>query len=167
MAIREILELGHPLLGEACQRVADPRGAGRIVTDLRDTLAAFRARHGFGRGIAAPQIGCRERVIYVDVPGELTGALINPRIDHESAERFELWDDCFSFPNLMVRVSRAVEVRLHYQDENGAARALGARGAFSELLQHEIDPLDGVLAVERAVHPGAFATRAEWERRYR
>ena len=167
MAVREILELGHPLLGEACQRVADPRGAGRIVSDLGDTLRAFRARHGFGRGIAAPQIGCRERVIFVDVPGELTGGLINPRIDHESAERFELWDDCFSFPGLMVRVARAVEVRLHYQDESGAARALSARGALAELLQHEIDHLDGVLAVARAVGPASFATRAEWERRYR
>ena len=64
----------------------------------------------------------------------------------------------------MVRVSRATQIRVEYEDDRGLARTLEADGALSELLQHEIDHLDGILAVQRAISPEAFATRAEWER---
>ena len=93
-------------------------------------------------------------------------ALVNPEIIWASDALMELWDDCFSFPNLMVRVSRAVEVRVEYLDERGMKRTVHAEGDLSELLQHEIDHLDGILAVERATSPHAFATRAEWERQF-
>ena len=97
-------------------------------------------------------------------PTGFTSALVNPEIVWASPARMELWDDCFSFPDLMVRVSRAVSVRVEYLDERGTKRAVSAEGDLSELLQHEIDHLDGVLAVERATGPQAFATRAEWAR---
>jgi peptide deformylase len=67
----------------------------------------------------------------------------------------------------MVRVSRAVRVRVDYLDTDGLNQTLEAEDALSELLQHEIDHLDGVLAVQRAISPQAFATRAEWERMLR
>jgi peptide deformylase len=58
---------------------------------------------------------------------------------------------------------RTAEVK----DEHGVACTLDAQGDLSELLQHEIDHLDGVLAVQRAMTPTAFCIRAEWKRRYR
>jgi peptide deformylase len=164
MAVRDILQLGDPLLHLECREV-DGRDVGRVVQDLADTLAAFRTRSGFGRAIAAPQIGVWQRVIFVSVPDGFTGALINPRIEHASSERFELWDDCFSFPDLMVRVSRAVEVRVAYFDERGVSHTIDARRELSELLQHEVDHLDGILATQRAVSPLGFSTRDEWHRR--
>jgi peptide deformylase len=95
------------------------------------------------------------------------GPLINPSIVRASGSRFELWDDCFSFPDLLVRVSRAAEIRVEYQDDRGSRQTLEAQGDLSELLQHEIDHLDGILAVQRAISPQSFATRSEWERRLR
>jgi peptide deformylase len=83
-----------------------------------------------------------------------------------SAETFELWDDCFSFPDLMVRVRRSISVRLRYQEESGAWTVLEATGAFSELIQHEMDHLDGILAVDRAIDRNSFCTRAEWAGRH-
>ena len=68
------------------------------------------------------------------------------------------------FPNLMVRVSRAVEIEVEYLDSDGIKQKLKAGGDLSELLQHEIDHLDGMLAIQRAVSSTAFATRAEWQR---
>jgi peptide deformylase len=73
-----------------------------------------------------------------------------------------MWDDCFSFPDLLVWLERHQAVRVRYEDENGAAQILEAEGAFSELLQHEIDHLEGVLAVDRALGPNAFCTREEY-----
>jgi len=77
-----------------------------------------------------------------------------------------LWDDCFSFPDLLVRLERAERVGVRYEDEQGRTQILEAEGAFSELLQHEIDHLDGVLAVDRALDRNSFCTREEWRRRH-
>jgi peptide deformylase len=37
-------------------------------------------------------------------------------------------------------------------------------GPMAELLQHEIDHLDGILAVDRASGLDPFAFRSEWEK---
>jgi peptide deformylase len=168
MPKREILQLGNPALLEKCAPIADLTSAETqsIIRDLSDTLSGFRQATGFGRGIAAPQIGVLKRVIFVRMqPAGFTSAMVNPEIVWTSDARFELWDDCFSFPDLMVRVSRARQIRVEYKDERGADQIIEAEGDLSELLQHEIDHLDGILAVERAISPRAFSTRAELQRR--
>lgn len=164
---REILQLGNPLLWQKSIAIADTRSTESrdLARDLSDTLAVFRANSGFGRGIAAPQLGVLKRVIFIRMqPDGFCGALFNPQISWASDEMFELWDDCFSFPDLMVRVSRAARIRVDFQDDHGQRKMLEAEGDLSELLQHEIDHLDGILALQRAVSPQAFATRAEWRR---
>jgi peptide deformylase len=159
MPVREILQLGDPRLHERCAEVTAPIAG--TLRDLADTLADFRTRTGFGRGIAAPQIGVPLRAIFIRMPDGFAGALVNPRIEWMSPERFELWDDCFSFPDLLVRVSRSIAVRVAYLDEQGRSHVIDAREQpFSELLQHELDHLDGILATQKAVSPTAFATRA-------
>ncbi len=168
MSKLDILQLGDPTLHQVCAPVdARAPSTAALVRDLADTLAAFRAGHGFGRAIAAPQVGALARVIVVRVPGGFEAALHNPTIDARSAETFELWDDCFSFPELMVRVRRHVAVTVSWDDEHGARRRVDAERDLAELLQHEIDHLDGILAVDRAVDARALCTRAEWLRRYR
>ena len=77
--------------------------------------------------------------------------LINPEIVEVGTEDFPVWDDCFSFPNLLVRVLRAYRIRVRYQDMRGETHEVDLEGDRAELLQHEIDHLDGVLAVDRAV----------------
>ncbi|HWN99413.1 MAG TPA: peptide deformylase [Blastocatellia bacterium] len=167
MPARDILQLGNEKLWQRSAAVDDPSSLGTetIIRDLNDTLAGFREATGFGRGIAAPQIGVLKRVIFIRMhPAGFSGALINPHVTWMSNDQIELWDDCFSFPELMVRVRRAASVRVEYIDERGEPRLIHAQGDLSELLQHEIDHLDGILAVQRAISPTAFSTRAEWER---
>lgn len=167
MSRKEILQLGNPMLWSQSAIITDVASSETrsIVQDLSDTLANFRELSGYGRGIAAPQIGVLSRLIFIRMqPVGFCGPLINPEIIWSSDARMELWDDCFSFPDLMVRVSRADQIRVAYQDERGLKQMIEAEGDLSELLQHEIDHLDGILAVDRAISPRAFATRAEWER---
>jgi peptide deformylase len=163
MPARRILQLGDPVLRWKSESVARPAEAAGVLGDLRDTLAAFRRTHGFGRGISAVQIGVPLRVIYIEFEGAVY-PLVNPEWEEMSAEKYTLWDDCFSFPNLMVKLERSVAVRLRHQEADGGWRTVEARGALSELLQHEMDHLDGVLAVDRALDRDSFATREEWER---
>lgn len=167
MPAREILQLGNERLLQESLAVDDPLSLDTrsVIRDLSETLAEFRTATGFGRGIAAPQIGVLKRVIFIRLhPVGFWGALINPNITWTSNDQIELWDDCFSFPDLMVRVRRAAAVRVEYIDEHGVPSFIEAEADLSELLQHEIDHLDGILAVQRAISPTAFATRAEWER---
>jgi len=164
MAIREILLLGNPFLRKRCRRVVTPSDPAvtTIARDLRDTLQEFRRLRGFGRGIAAPQLGSPERVIYIDY--EFSGAMINPRIVRRSRKKFLLWDDCFSFPDLIVKVERSKEINVEFVDETGTARSISASGGLAELLQHEIDHLDGVLAVDRAIDSRHIILRSEFEK---
>ncbi|MCP4684692.1 MAG: peptide deformylase [bacterium] len=169
MAVRDILQLGNPLLRQESASVADLKSEETVAAsrDLSDTLDRFQQEYGRGRGISAPQIGIPRRIIYVRMPdGRLDGPLINPEIVWGNDQRLELWDDSMSFPDLMVRVLRVGRVRVRYLDQRGESREVEAEGDLSELLQHEIDHLDGILAVQRAVGPDAFAARAEWERRF-
>ncbi len=164
MPVRDLLLLGNPLLWQPSAPVTlgGPE-VTEIIQDLAATLADFRERKGFGRAIAAPQIGRHARIVFLSA-GEAR-ALLNPTIVWRSDEQMELWDDCFSFPDLLVRVRRSVEVRVRYQDERGAEHELSARNQLSELLQHEIDHLDGVLATDRAIDARSIAMRSEVFRR--
>ncbi|HUQ95621.1 MAG TPA: peptide deformylase [Bryobacteraceae bacterium] len=166
MPARRILQLGDPLLREVSAPVRSAAEAVPVWSDLRDTLHEFQRAHGFGRGISAVQIGELKRVIYIELGGT-TYCMCNPEFADRSAQEFELWDDCFSFPDLLVRVRRSVSIRVRYQDEHSLLRTVEAAGAFSELLQHEMDHLDGVLAIDRAIDRNSFCTREEWLRRYR
>jgi peptide deformylase len=168
MPARPIRLLGDPVLWEPGREVIDFSAAElpSLVRDLDETLSDFRRRTGFGRGIAAHQIGVPRRVIFIRMlSAEFEGPLINPVITKESSERIELWDDCFSFPDLLVHVSRARFITVEYLDLRGVRCTLEARDGLSELLQHEIDHTNGILAVERAVSRKGFMLRSEWERR--
>lgn len=164
MPIHRIRQLGDPILRARCEPIAKPRSAAtRLLVDgLRETLGDFKARQGFGRGIAAPQIGAPVRLIYVEI--DEPWPLVNPEIVDIGTEDFEVWDDCFSFPDLYVRVLRAWHIRVRYQDLKGETHERELEGPLAELLQHEIDHLDGVLAVDRAHGLDPFCLREEWQR---
>ncbi len=164
MSAREILLLGNPVLRQQCTPVksAIPGDARATIQDLRDTLAQFRSQRGFGRGIAAPQIGSTQRIIYIDY--EFTGPLINPIIVRKSRKRFRLWDDCFSFPDILAYVQRNYSVEVAFLDEHGKRKSIKAEGALSELLQHEIDHINGILAIDRALDSKHIVLRSEYEK---
>ena len=171
MAVRTILQLGHPGLREVCERVANPATAEirAVVEDLADTLAYWRASTGYGRGIAAPQIGYAVRVIFLQLPGAEPWPLINPEITWRSEETIVVWDACLSFLSIFMQVERHKEIFVRYQDLCGEWQEVraGEERDLSELLQHEIDHLDGVLAIDRIPDMRTMCTREEFEKRYR
>ena|ERR1700686_726751 len=171
MAVRTVLQLGDPGLREVCARVADP-GSSEIqalAKDLADTLAYWRASTGYGRGIAAPQIGAAVRVIFLQLPGAEPWPLMNPEITWRSEEKIVVWDACLSFLSIFMQVERHKEILVRYQDLSGQWQEVraGEERDLSELLQHEIDHLDGILAVDRITDVRTMCTREEFEKRYR
>jgi peptide deformylase len=171
VAVRTVLQLGDPGLREVAARVADPASSENhvLVQDLADTLAHWRARTGYGRGIAAPQIGIARRVIFLQLPGADPWPLVNPEITWRSEEKIVVWDGCLSFLSIFMQVERHREIVVRYQDlraEWKEVRASEERD-LAELLQHEIDHLNGILAIDRVTDMRTICTRQEFEKRYR
>ena len=159
MPVREILLLGDPRLYEPSVAVdrSEVESLAAVCEDLHDTMLEFQRQHGWGRAIAAPQIGVQKRIVCMNVGRPLT--LINPVLDQHSEETREFWEDCMSFPELLVRLKNPVSCRLTYREPSWSLRSVALSGDMSELLQHEVDHLDGVLAVQRGVDDRAVVLR--------
>jgi peptide deformylase len=109
----------------------------------------YRNRLGVGRAIAAPQIGILKRIIYMHIDHPLV--LFNPGLSFPDTDMMEVWDDCMSFPGLLVRVMRHRRCRIEYMDGDWKKSSMELEGDLSELIQHENDQLDGILATMRAI----------------
>src|SRR5918995_5911867 len=173
MPVRDVLQLGNPTLREVAGPIEDPGSpeVAALVADLGDTLAYWRRTTGYGRAIAAPQIGVRKRLIFLNLGVNLgePWAMINPAIVERSEGTVVVWDACLSFLFVFCRVVRHREVTVRYQDLQGEWHELeaGVESDLSELLQHEIDHLDGVLDVDRMISPRTLCSREEFESRHR
>ncbi|MDO5445785.1 MAG: peptide deformylase [Eubacteriales bacterium] len=154
--VKEILKLGDPALYEVCSKVQkeDMPMLETWVSDLHDTLLDYRKTYGAGRAIAAPQIGIRKRLLYMLTDKEYV--FINPQLSFPDDELMEVLDDCMSFPGLCVRVMRHRRAVISYTDLQGNPCEMALEGDYSELLQHEYDHLDGILATMRAKDNKSF-----------
>jgi peptide deformylase len=164
--IKPILQLGNDMLRRKSLPVKrlHTKELDRLIEDLSDTLHDAQRKFGYGRGIAAPQIGELERVIVIDTP-EFKSPLINPKITQASKKKFEVWDSCFSF-NLafFVLVDRHYNIKVEYYNQEGKKQTINAENKLSELLQHEIDHLNGILATDRVKDTKKIMMRTEWEK---
>jgi peptide deformylase len=169
--VRAILQLGDPILRKKSHRVENPAAPEihDVIRDMADTLAHWRSATGYGRGIAAPQLGVLQRVIFLKLPAAEPWPLINPEIIARSEEKIVVWDACLSFLSIFMQVERHREITVRYQNLHGETIEVeaGEERNLSELLQHEIDHLDGILAIDRVVDVKTICTREEFEKRYR
>ncbi len=154
--VRKILLLGNEQLYEVSAEV-DKKEIGQIrniITDLHDTLMDYRSRYGAGRAIAAPQIGIQKRIIYMYLDHPVV--FINPVLKFPDNEMIEILDDCMSFPGLYVRVLRHKRCTIEFRDLDWKQCSWDLEGDLAELLQHECDHLDGIVATMRAIDSKSF-----------
>lgn len=133
--------------------------ASSLIATLRD----FRERSGFGRAISAVQVGVLKRLVAMNLGAE-PFVLINPEIVARSPETFLVWDDCLSVPDVLVRVRRHCSISLVYRDHLFRERSWrNLPPDLSELVQHEIDHLDGILMTERAEGDDGVQPLSRWQ----
>jgi peptide deformylase len=157
--LNDLLLLGDPRLYEICEPVLHKELplVQNWVADMDNVIREVKAKYHFGRAIAAPQLGIMKRVIYMNIDKPIV--FINPELVDLSEDLFELWDDCMSFPNLLVKVKRHRSLTVKYLNENWEQMTWAMEDGLSELLQHEYDHLDGILCTMRAVDDKAFKWR--------
>lgn len=148
------------------KRCVPPSNIITSVSEINEamhaTLNQFRKENGFGRAIAANQIGCPLNMIALNVPGIdiRTGqvssnkpegksnnnnkksktpsriiasslpssiTLCNPQVTWVSNNHIrEVWDDCFSFPDIMVRVRRFNNISVQFDPAPAPGQTLPA-----------------------------------------
>jgi len=156
MAISDILLIGNSLLYEKSELVQQEEIPALLPKlDLMfETILDFRKKYGAGRAFAAPQIGLMKRIICLNIDKPV--AMINPELTDLSKEMFEVWDDCMSFPNLLVKVMRHKRLTLTFYDISWQKQIWHLEDDMAELIQHEYDHLDGILATQLAIDNQSF-----------
>jgi peptide deformylase len=153
MAILDILTLPDERLKQVSEPVTDfDQGLADFIADLEETRRAGPA----AVGIAAPQVGCHQRIVIVDCSGRPKAknhghlVLINPEIVHW--EGFAVGrEGCLSVPDYTGNVIRATRLKLSARNPQGAPLTFDMEGFEARAVQHELDHLDGLLFVDRVV----------------
>ena len=158
-----VLVAGHSRLR---LRSAEVESAGPAVIEeashLIATLRDFRERSGFGRAISAVQVGVMKRLVAMNL-GAGPFILLNPEITWRSGDTFLVWDDCLSVPDVLVQVRRHCSISLTYRDHQFRLRRWNRLPHdLSELVQHEIDHLNGVLMTDLAEGEDAIQPLSRW-----
>ncbi|NPV89548.1 MAG: peptide deformylase [Firmicutes bacterium] len=145
MAIYMVLKAGEPILREKSKPV---KKITPNILKLLDNMAETMY-HSEGVGLAAPQIGVPKRVIVVDAGNGLI-ELINPVVVWEEGDQIGK-EGCLSLPGVTRLVKRALKVKVEGIDRNGEPVEILGEGMLSRVLLHEIDHLDGILFIDRAL----------------
>ncbi len=164
MAVREILQIGNPILRKHSIKVSQFDGAlSQLVQDMFETMRAAN-----GVGLAAPQIGVSSRVIVIEMPEDQDDpysgaqfALCNPKIVKASRETEIDSEGCLSVLGYVGQVERPVEIVVSGQDMRGKNVRYKVDGYLARAFQHEIDHLNGVLYVDIAQTGSVQAVQKE------
>lgn len=175
MAIRKIAQIGHPVLRQRAREVTPEELASPAFQTLVDDLVETM-RDANGAGLAAIQIYEPVRLLAVEVNGNprypykpkipLT-ILVNPVIEHQTAETFGNYEGCLSVPNLRGMVDRIAKIKMTALDRHGNPVSMDCVGFKAGTMQHEVDHLDGVIFVDRVKDPLTFSTWTEYDRFHR
>ena len=160
--ILPIYTYGQPILRETTIPVKeDSPELQRLIDDMIDTV-----RHATGVGLAAPQVGRKERLFVVDLTGAAEEmaeanegavpfyaqepiALINPEIlEADEGTAMEIEEGCLSVPGITEWVTRPDRVRIRFLDRQFTEHELEADDILARVFQHELDHLNGVLFLD-------------------
>ncbi len=128
-----------------------------LIEDLKDTLEAQVEPEGVG--LAGPQIGKNYR-IFVMKPEREFKVVINPEIlykskstsaktKEEAKKHKKIMEGCLSLPNYYTPLERSFEIKIKYLNEKGEKIEEDFIGIDAQIVQHEMDHLDGILFIDR------------------
>jgi peptide deformylase len=173
MAVRRVLNMGHPLLRQPARELEpDEIGSASMAALLEDMVDTL---HDYGGiGLAAPQVGESLRVAIIEIAGGPTryGELeplpltvfINPSVQALDDTVAGNWEGCLLVPGLRGFVDRPQHIRVNYTTLEGEEIQLELKDFTATVFQHEFDHLDGKLFVDRMTDMSLLVFESEYER---
>ncbi len=144
MAVIPIRTAPDPVLRRKARRVrAIDNSIQKLIGDMIETMHSAP-----GVGLAAPQVGIPLRVIVIGLPEEEDICLINPEVVRRKGERL-VNEGCLSVPGYVGEVKRSEAVTVKGRDPGGKELRIRADELLAQVLEHEIDHLNGVLYIDR------------------
>ncbi len=139
MALRNIVELGDPILNKKSRTVENfDSKLAMLIDDMKETMYNKN-----GVGLAAVQVGILKRVVVIDI-GEGPIELVNPEITMAEGEQVSQ-EGCLSLPNKWATTKRPQKVQVKAQDRTGKWHVYTGEDLKAKAFCHEIDHLDGIL----------------------
>lgn len=168
--IRQIAQLGQPLLREVARQIVDPHAPAvqALIDDLLVTVA-----DADGVGIAAPQvyeplslflIAAWPNRRYPEAPPLEPTIMINPEILWRSDETVTGWEGCLSIPGLRGLVPRCRRLGVRYLDRQGQVHEEEFADFPARIVQHEYDHIQGIVFVDRIATSRDLVTEKEYLR---
>jgi len=157
VSLLDIHVLGSPILRQDTERVESiTPEMRRLIDDMFETMEKAK-----GVGLAAPQVGRRERLAVVDAD-DVRLVVINPEIIlREGKAKGE--EGCLSIPEVFADVERSARVIVRAQDIDGKFYEVDAANLLGRCLQHEIDHLHGKMFIDRLSILKRRAAMRDWE----
>jgi len=151
--IRKVVQAGNPVLRKKAKPVAKiDRKITSLIKDMRETLVAQTNPEGVG--LAAPQVGKSLRIFLMRDKKEVI-TIINPKIVKKYKEKKipekdqQLLEGCLSVLHYYGSMTRPDKIKIKYQDEDGKQRERIFSGFPAQIVQHEIDHLNGILFIDK------------------
>lgn len=168
--LRQIAQLGQPVLRQTAGRIVDPADPAvqALVEDMLVTVAEAN-----GVGIAAPQVfeprslfivASRPSPRYPNAPQMEPTAVINPEIVWMSDDTEKGWEGCLSIPGLRGMVPRHKRIGVRYLTRDGEVREEEYGDFLARVFQHEFDHLQGMVFVDRLESSLDLVTEKEYQR---
>jgi peptide deformylase len=170
--IRQISQLGHPVLRATVAPVTFPAGDSirSLIADMLETL-----RDANGVGIAAPQVyesvaifivASRPNPRYPDAPRMGPEVVINPEVIERSPELVKDWEGCLSIPGIRGEVPRHRHIKVRYHTIEGELMERQFSDFVARIFQHEDDHLRGIVFLDRLESARDVITEKEYQKRF-
>ena len=171
-------QFGNPILREVARELTlteiKSEKVQNLIRDMRHTLIEKK----LGIGLAAPQVGESIALAVIAIrPTKLRPkiepfdlVLINPVITENKGRRKKMWEGCISAgsngtADLFAQVQRYGQIAVEFLDENGTSQSKTLKGLQAQVVQHEVDHLNGILFVDRVKDTSTYMTYREYIKR--
>lgn len=169
-----ITEMGNALLRQKARQLSKAEIKADSIQNLILNMQTTLAKKQFGVALAAPQVGESVALTVVNVqPTEhrpkvesFELAACNPRITKTFGKRVAMWEGCISVgkSSIFAQVPRYQKVEVEFLDTAGNMRLQLFEGLQAQIMQHEIDHLNGKLFVDHVTDTTTYMTLKEYKK---
>ncbi len=177
MKIMHITEFGNSVLRETAKKVTSEEIKSQKIQQLIKNIRHTLTEQKLGVGLVAPQVGENLAISVIAIlptrhrpdvePFELV--IVNPKITKTFGNRKQIWEGCISAgkSGLFAKTPRYLKVEAEFLDENGEKHKKIFEGLQAQVVQHEIDHLNGILFMDHVKDTSTYMTMKEYKKQVR